>query len=165
MKSKSILFGAIGLILILILFILLKPASGSAILKNFEGNVEFHKSMSCGCCGIHSNYLENKGLNLNIINMEDVSPIKKEYGVPSALESCHTTIIGDYFVEGHMPVEAIEKLLKEKPDIAGIALPGMPSGSPGMPGPKRVEWVVYAVNKDGTYDEFMRILSSEINYL
>ena len=81
--------------------------------------------------------------------------IKERYGVPRNLESCHTEIIGGYFVEGHMPIEAIEKLLSERPDIRGIALPGMPSGSPGMPGPKTEPWTIYAVNKDGSVGEFM----------
>jgi hypothetical protein len=155
--KKTIGFTIIGIIILVILIIFLKPASGSTVLEDFNGKVEFHKSMSCGCCGVHSNYLKNKGLDHEIINMEDVSPIKEEYGVPSALQSCHTIILGDYFVEGHMPTEAIEKLITEKPDIAGIALPGMPEGSPGMPGNKRGEWIIYAVNKDGTYGEFMRI--------
>ncbi len=134
-----------------------KSESESVILKNFEGNVEVHKSLSCGCCTVHSNYIKNKGLDFEIINMDDVSPIKDKLGVPFGLRSCHTIILGDYFVEGHMPVEAIEKLLTEKPDIAGIALPGMPSGSPGMPGPKIETWIIYAINHDKSYEEFMRI--------
>ena len=67
-----------------------------------------------------------------------------------------TVIIGDYFVEGHMPFEAIEKLLSEKPDVDGIALPDMPSGTPGMPGEKREEWIIYSL-KDNQIFEFMRI--------
>ena len=63
----------------------------------------------------------------------------------------------DYFVEGHVPIEAIEKLMAEKPDIAGIALPGMPSGSPGMGGSRSGQFVIYAIGKDGTTTEFMRI--------
>ena len=73
------------------------------------------------------------------------------------MESCHTTVIGEYFVEGHVPVEAIEKLLAEKPDVAGIGMPGMPSGSPGMPGAKQGQFIIYSINKDGTINEFMRI--------
>jgi len=72
------------------------------------------------------------------------------------MQSCHTTEIGDYFVEGHVPIEAIDKLLAEKPDIDGITLPDMPAGSPGMPGVKREEFVIYSL-KDGESSEFMRI--------
>ena len=86
-----------------------------------------------------------------------MSSVKANYEIPSQLESCHTAVIGDYFVEGHVPLEAVEKLLMEKPDVAGIAMPGMPSGSPGMPGTKRGDFIVYSVNNDGSYEEFMRI--------
>ena len=127
------------------------------ILEDFDGKVEFHKSMSCGCCGVHSDYIKSKGLKFEIINMEEINPIKEEYGIPLKLYSCHTIILGDYFVEGHMPAEAIEKLITEMPDIAGIALPGMPEGSPGMPGTKQGVWIIYAINHDGTSYEFMSI--------
>ncbi len=116
-----------------------------------------YKSLSCGCCEIHSNYLKSKGFDVEKKNVQDTSIIKTQYGIPSGLQSCHTTIIGDYFVEGHIPIEAIDKLLSEKPDIAGIAMPGMPSGSPGMPGTKYNDFVIYAVEEDGGYTEFMRI--------
>jgi hypothetical protein len=155
--KKTIGFTIIGITILIILIMFLKFTSGSAVLEDFNGKVKFYKSVSCGCCGIHSNYLKNKGLDIEVINMDDLSPIKEEQHVPSALQSCHTVVLGDYFIEGHMPAEAIEKLITEKPDIAGIALPGMPEGSPGMPGTKRGEWIIYAVNKDGTYKEFMRI--------
>ena len=76
--------------------------------------------------------------------------------ISTEMESCHTMVIDDYFVEGHMPFEAIEKLLSERPDIDGIALPDMPSGTPGMPGEKIEEWVIYSI-KDGQTFIFMRI--------
>ena len=89
--------------------------------------------------------------------MKDMSSVKKEYQIPEHLAACHTAIIGDYFVEGHIPIEAIEKLFEEKPDIDGIALPGMPAGSPGMPGQQREAFIIYAALRDGTVSEFMRI--------
>ena len=72
------------------------------------------------------------------------------------MQSCHTTIIGKYFIEGHVPFEAVEKLLKEQPDIDGIALPGMPIGTPGMPGDKDEPYVIYQL-KDGKFSVFMTI--------
>jgi hypothetical protein len=155
--KKTIGFLITGILIVIILIIFLKPASGNLVLENFDEDIKFYKESSCGCCGVHYNYIKKAGLDSEKIEMQDISAIKKQYGVPSELYSCHTMILGNYFVEGHMPIEAIEKLLIEKPDIAGIALPGMPKGSPGMPGTKRGEWIIYAVNKDGTYDEFMRI--------
>lgn len=136
----------------------INSASSYEAIDNFEGDIKIYKSQNCGCCGIYSNYFQRKGnSNTKIVNLENMRGIKNQYHIPKQLESCHTTIIGDYFVEGHIPLEAIEKLLQEKPDIAGIAMAGMPDGSPGMPGTKRGDFVIYAVNHDGTYEEFMRI--------
>ena len=115
------------------------------------------KSESCGCCDLYVNYLEKQGFNVEVQDMLDLTGIKKEFKVPQEVRSCHVSKVGDYFVEGHVPVEAITKLLKEKPQIAGIALPGMPSGSPGMPGAKDGPFVVLAVGKDGKITEFMRL--------
>ena len=132
--------------------------NGYAILNGFGGDITIYKDTSCGCCTIYGNYFKSKGnSNTKVITTGDVDSIKTKYRVPKALESCHTTIIGDYFVEGHIPLEAVEKLLKEKPDIKGLAMPGMPEGSPGMMGSKRGDFVIYAVDYDGGYKEFMRL--------
>ena len=119
-------------------------------------SVTILKDSSCGCCDVYVSYVVKKGFNADTktTNMESV---KEKYGIPYSMRSCHTTVIGDYFVEGHVPIEAVEKLMLEKPDIKGIALPGMPSGSPGMPGSKQGPFIVYAINKDGSTSEFMRI--------
>ncbi len=158
-KSKIWILG-IGLIVIIALsFFLFKPASVNYVaLEGFNQPVQFYKSITCGCCDVNANYLKSKGgLNIQVSSKTDISDIKKKYGVPPELESCHTAVIDGYFVEGHMPLEAIDRLLAEKPDIKGIALPGMPSGSPGMPGQKQGDFVIYAVHNDGTSSEFMRI--------
>jgi len=119
--------------------------------------ITVYKSESCGCCDLFTRYIDDKNFQVNIQEVDDVTPIKERYHIPQNLQSCHTSIIGDYFVEGHMPVEAITKLMAEKPDIAGIALPGMPSGSPGMPGAKRGQFIIYALDRSGSVSEFMRI--------
>ena len=121
----------------------------------FKPPITIYKSMNCGCCGVYSDYMR-RDFDVAIVNTEDPS-IKDSNGVPAEMRSCHTTIIGDYFVEGHIPVEAIKKLMEEKPDIKGIAMPGMPSGSPGMPGAKKGQFIIYQVNNDGSYSEFMRL--------
>ena len=119
--------------------------------------VTLFKSEYCGCCGLYEKYLDKQDYNVNLEEMDDIDPIKDKYGIPADLRSCHTMVVGNYFVEGHIPMEAIEKLMTERPDIAGIAMPGMPSGSPGMPGAKKEPFVIMAVGKDGTISEFMRI--------
>ena len=83
-----------------------------------------------------------------------MSSIRKARQIPENMSSCHTAIIEDYFVEGHVPIVAIKKLLKEKLNIDGIALPGMPAGSPGMPGEKAEAFKIYALS-DGVVSEFM----------
>ncbi len=145
--------------MILALFFMVRPSGASyAYLEDFEGTIEFHKSMSCGCCGLHANYLSSKGnLDVDIMIMEDVELAKNELGIPNELRTCHTFLVGDYYVEGHVPLEAINKLLEEMPDIAGIALPGMPPGSPGMMGTKSGDWVIYGINHNGTFFEWMII--------
>ena len=147
--------------ILLLVGILFCAISGSKVngydaLKGFEEEIVIYKSATCGCCSIYVDYFKRQG-NSNVITSEDIDLIKTKYRVPLGLESCHTTVIGDYFVEGHIPLEAINKLLEEKPEIAGIVMPGMPSGSPGMPGSKTEDFIIYAVDHNGGYEEFMRI--------
>ena len=82
--------------------------------------------------------------------------IKKKHNIPLEMQSCHTTILDKYFIEGHVPIEAINKLLKEQPDIDGIALPGMPIGTPGMPGEKEEPYIIYQL-VDGKSSVFMTL--------
>ena len=159
MKNK-ILIAVAGLVLIGILFFVFRSSDDGKFvnLKSFNQEMTLYKSLSCGCCGVYAGYFKSKGnSDVEIIDTSDITSIKQKYGVPRELESCHTTIIGDYFVEGHIPLEAVEKLIEEQPDIAGIAMPGMPYGSPGMLGQKSEYFIIYAVNHDGSYEEFMRI--------
>ena len=116
--------------------------------KNIVATV--YKSPNCGCCGVYASYLKKEGYNIETKNIQDMSSIKRKLGVPYELESCHTMEIGGYVVEGHIPEAAIQKLLAEKPDIKGIGMPGMPSGSPGMPGPKTEDFIIYEIMHDGT---------------
>lgn len=92
------------------------------------------KSPTCGCCGGWVDYMRGKGYQVSVNLVADPDPIKAQLGVPEALYSCHTAKIGDYLVEGHVPEAAVAKLLAERPALKGIALPGMPAGSPGMNG-------------------------------
>lgn len=108
-----------------------------------------YKSPSCGCCGQYAAYLEEEGYGVQVEGVADMSAIKQAYGVPYELESCHTMEIAGYVVEGHVPDAAVQKLLADKPDIKGIGMAGMPSGSPGMPGPKTADFVIYEITHEG----------------
>lgn len=117
-----------------------------------------YKAPSCSCCLEYADYLDEKtDATIETVEVDDLAETKDEYAVPRDVESCHTVDIGSYFVEGHVPLEAIGKLADDEPEILGIALPEMPTGSPGMPGEKSKEFVIYAVFADGSYEDFMTL--------
>ena len=118
--------------------------------------VEVFKTPSCGCCYGYVLFLEDEKFEVKQTDMRSLQSIKQKYNIPVEMQSCHTTIMGKYFIEGHVPIEAINKLLKEQPDIDGIALPGMPIGTPGMPGDKEEPYVIYQLI-DGKFSVFMTI--------
>jgi hypothetical protein len=123
---------------------------------NNKLNVEVFKTPSCGCCYGYVLFLEKEKFNVKQTDMRSLHSIKKKYNIPIEMQSCHTTIMGKYFIEGHVPLQAVNKLLKEQPDIDGIALPGMPIGTPGMPGEKEEPYVIYQLI-DGKFSVFMTI--------
>lgn len=108
--------------------------------------VTLYKSPTCGCCNDYVTYLRQNGFEVKAVDLGDMSAVKKRYGVTRAA-SCHTALIGGYVVEGHVPVEAIRKLLKQKPAIPGISVPGMPMNSPGMGEMKKGTLTVYRIPK------------------
>lgn len=124
-------------------------------LENVDGTV--YKSPSCGCCGAWAQYAERQGMNIEVKEVRNLGQIKDRENVPSELGSCHTTVLDDYVVEGHVPAEAIEKLLREESDVYGIGLPGMPQGSPGMPGPKTGEWTISSFTESGEIQTFITV--------
>ena len=130
--------------------------NASANINNKKLSVEVFKTPSCGCCYGYVLFLEKEQFNVKETDMRSLHSIKQKYNIPLEMQSCHTTIIGKYFIEGHVPLEAVNKLLKEQPNIDGIALPGMPIGTPGMPGKKEEPFVVYQLI-DGKFSIFMTI--------
>ena len=123
---------------------------------NNDQIVEVFKTPSCGCCNGYVLFLEKESFKVKQTDMRSLHTIKQKYIIPLEMQSCHTTIIDKYFIEGHVPLEAINKLLKERPDIDGLALPGMPIGTPGMPGDKEEPYVIYQL-VDGNFSVFMTI--------
>ena len=106
-------------------------------------NATMYKQAYCSCCDGHADHLRANGFNVTVVEMQNMSQIKSKHGVPPEFEGCHTIEVGGYVVEGHVPAKIIRKLLKERPAIRGISLPGMPDGSPGMSGVKREPFVNY----------------------
>ncbi len=119
---------------------LLAPA-GAAAQEMLEATL--YKQPYCSCCDGHAEHLRANGFKVTVVETPSLSVIKRKYRVPQEFEGCHTIEIGGYVVEGHVPASIIRKLLKERPHIGGISLPGMPDGSPGMSGAKREPFVIY----------------------
>lgn len=112
--------------------------------------VTVYKTPTCGCCGDWVAHLREAGLEVNAIDVDSTQTYRAEAGVPVRLGSCHTAIVDDYFVEGHVPADLVRGLIENQPDnILGLTVPGMPVGSPGMEGPNPVEYDILALDREG----------------
>lgn len=98
--------------------------------------VEVFRNPSCGCCGDWVKHLEANGFKVKVTNVEDLPAQRARLGMPAKFGSCHTARVGGYLVEGHVPAADVKRLLRDRPRAVGIAVPGMPIGSPGMDGPE-----------------------------
>lgn len=94
--------------------------------------VTVYKNPACGCCGEWIKHMEANGYRVEVHQIDDVSPMRRRFGVPDALASCHTAVVGGYAIEGHVPAADITRLLKTRPKAKGLTVPGMVPGSPGM---------------------------------
>ncbi len=103
------------------------------------------KNPQCSCCESYAQYLEANDYEVNVVASHDLPLIQQRQGIPAGFEGCHTTLVGGYFIDGHVPIKTFDRLLSERPDISGITLPGMPTGTPGMGGPKSEPFKIYAV--------------------
>ncbi len=112
-------------------------------------DIMVYKSPTCGCCNGWVRHLQENGFNVKTKDLANVSPLKRELGVTPRLASCHTAVVDGYVVEGHVPAEDIKRLIKERPAVAGITVPGMPMGSPGMEGPRKDRYQVLTFDKAG----------------
>jgi hypothetical protein len=115
--------------------------------------VTLYKNQQCTCCDAHGKYLEEQGFKVEVKPVLDLHSINQKAGVPDALEGCHTSFIGGYVVIGHVPVDAIRKLLADRPKIVGISIPGMssmPANLPGMPGTRSQPVAIYEITADGS---------------
>ena len=111
--------------------------------------VQVFKEATCGCCSNWVELLRRAGFAPTASNVDDLPAVKQVYKIPAQARSCHTALVGGYVIEGHVPIADIQRLLKEKPAVAGLAVPGMPIGSPGMEGPNPRPYDVLAFDKTG----------------
>ena len=121
------------------------PASAASL------SATLYRDPYCGCCLGYAKALHEAGFKVKVVNTPDMSTVKAERKIPTELQSCHTAVIDsgagrNYVVEGHVPISAVRRLLNEKPEIRGIGMPGMPIGTPGMPGEKTAPFTVYELD-------------------
>jgi hypothetical protein len=134
------------LALTMTLIIGLMPAMGWATGQK----VTLYKDPQCSCCEIYAQYLRDNGFEVTVIPTNDLATLSEEHGIPADLQGCHLSLIGDYAIGGHVPVDIVKRLLASKPPVKAITLPGMPAGGPGMmAGPKTGPYTIYAINSDG----------------
>lgn len=133
-------------------FLAALAAFGASRIAHAQGTREatLYKNPQCGCCEGHAAYLRRHGYRVTEITTHDLDAIKRKHGVPEALYGCHTILVGNYVVEGHVSGPLIDRLLRERPKIRGISLPGMPDGSPGMTGTKTEPFRVYEIGADAS---------------
>jgi hypothetical protein len=110
------------------------------------GAVTLYKNPQCDCCEDYAAYLRKNGFAVKVISTNDLTVMGEKYGIPASQDPCHISLIAGYVVGGHIPFEVVKRLLSEKPQITGINLPGMPTGTPGMSGPK-VPLTIYEIGK------------------
>ena len=110
-----------------------------------RGEVTLYKNPQCDCCQGYASYLHQNGFQVKVIPTNDLTVMGQKYGIPDDMQPCHISLLGGYVVGGHIPIEVVNRLLSEKPQITGITLPGMPEGTPGMPGKKPGPLDIYEI--------------------
>jgi hypothetical protein len=129
----------------------------SAALAAAEPLVTVHRDPNCGCCSGWVQHLQKAGFPTKVLDTTNLDAVKTRLDVPDDLAACHTAEVSDYVIEGHVPAIALKRLLAEKPDATGLAVPGMPVGSPGMEGgaPERYEVVLFGPSGRRSYMRFL----------
>lgn len=118
--------------------------------------VTVYKSPTCGCCTAWAEHMREAGFPVETVDVGDMSAVKRRYGIPPGLQSCHTAVVDGYAIEGHVPAEDVKRLLAEAPEAGGLAVPGMPIGSPGMEQGDTVEPYEVLLVDDGQATVFAR---------
>ncbi|WP_239622404.1 DUF411 domain-containing protein [Bradyrhizobium sp. I71] len=126
-----------------------------------ETTVTVHRDPSCGCCAGWVQHLRDAGFVVQVEETADLDAVRNRLGIPSDLAACHTAEVAGYLIEGHVPAAAVRRLLLERPIAKGLAVPGMPVGSPGMEGGKPEPYTVVLFGADGQRP-FMRFIGSQV---
>ncbi len=140
---------------IILAVLLAKLAWAGTVMAQTAPQVEMYKSPYCGCCGKWAEHMQKNGFKVVAHEVDNVPASRKRLGMPERLGSCHTAKVGNYLLEGHVPAADVRRLLKEKPRALGLAVPGMPPGSPGMDVPKSPPYETLLVQSDGSTRVFV----------
>ncbi len=117
--------------------------------------MDVYKTPTCGCCGAWVDHLKAAGFSVKFVEVDDTSPVRKRFGLPEKFGSCHTGVVDGYVIEGHVPAADIKRLLGSRPAALGLAVPGMPIGSPGMEYPGRSDpYDVLLIDRKGRESVF-----------
>ena len=120
-------------------------------------SVTVYKLPTCGCCTKWVDHMRTNGFDVTAHNVEDMGAVKQKYGVPARVGSCHTSLVGGYVLEGHVPADVVKRLLAERPTVAGVGVPGMPAGSPGMEVPgRRDPYTIVSFDQSGQLKVYER---------
>ena len=122
-----------------------------------DPELRVYKSPTCGCCAKWVDHMEEAGFKVSVEETVDMRGVKLRAGVPLEISSCHTTVVGDYVIEGHVPASVVKRFLEEAPEVKGITVPGMPIGSPGMEGPNPRPYEVIAFDGKGNRTVFEEV--------
>ena len=133
------------------------PAEMASAVETDPPLVTVYKTATCGCCSKWADHIEAAGFPVQTVDVTDLGAVKAEHGIPAAYGSCHTAVVDGYAVEGHVPAEDVKRLLAERPEAAGLVVPGMPIGSPGMETPgRRADRYEVLLVQDGDATVFAR---------
>ncbi len=143
MNRRLLLGGAIAL-----------ASTGTAVAQ--VRRMTAYKTAWCGCCDGWVTHMRGAGWTVDVVEREDLSPIRARYGVPDRYAGCHTAVVGAYAIEGHVPAADVDRLLRERPTAVALAAPGMPAGSPGMEAAGRQPYVTLLINRAGEATVFGR---------
>jgi len=111
--------------------------------------VSMYKLTGCGCCDLWAEHLRRNGFSVSVRAVPDLTPVRLKYGIPDIFGTCHTALVEGYAIEGHVPAADIQRLLRSKLKVAGLAVPAMPAGSPGMEGPRSDPYDVLTFDRNG----------------
>jgi hypothetical protein len=134
----------------MLLMMSMGAAASSALRAQQPLKIDVYKDPTCGCCANWVGHLRKNGFAVHSEDVADINSVKAKYNVPAALRSCHTAVVNGYVIEGHVPAADVKRLLTTRPtDVVGLAVPGMPVGSPGMEGSNPQAYQVLAFDKGG----------------